>query len=53
MVTLNLELSQDGCSRLYDALVCLAKINETLTLEARPDQVRMPLLLNTVTMRTR
>jgi len=39
MVTLDLELSQEGCSRLYDALVCLAKIHETLTIEARPDQV--------------
>lgn len=39
MVTLDLELTQEACSRLYDALVCLAKIDETLTIEARSEQV--------------
>jgi hypothetical protein len=38
MVSLDFELSQDGCSRLYDAISCLAKFNESLTIEARADQ---------------
>jgi len=40
MVKLSFELDQAGCNRLYDALTCLAKVNESLTIEAHPEQVR-------------
>jgi len=43
MVKLSFELDQAGCNRLYDALVCLAKVNENLTIEAHPEQVRSTL----------
>jgi hypothetical protein len=39
MVKLSFELDQAGCNRLYDALSCLAKVNENLTIEAHPEQV--------------
>lgn len=41
MVLLNFNLSPDECSRFYDALSCLGKISDTVTIEARVEQVTL------------
>lgn len=39
MVTLSLTLTPEGCGRVYDALTCLAKFSDCVTLEATTSQV--------------
>ena len=39
MVALNFDLSPDSCAKLFDLLSCLAKFNETVSLEAQKESV--------------
>ena len=39
VVMLNFTLAPEGCGRLFDALTCLAKFSEWVTIEALPTQV--------------
>lgn len=36
---LDLTLTPDGCGKVYDALVCLAKFSDAVAIEALPSQV--------------
>ena len=44
MHTLIFTLNPDSLSRLHDAILCLAKFNEAVSLEARLDQVQYPIM---------
>lgn len=46
MQTLSFTLNRDGVSRMHDAILCLAKFSDTVSLEARSRHVRssQPLL---------
>lgn len=39
MHTLKFTLTPTGVARVHDALSCLAKFGETVSIEARPDKV--------------
>ena len=41
MATLSFSLSHEATGRIYDALVCLAKFGESVSLEARNEKARL------------
>ena len=44
MHTLNFTLTPEGVSRIHDAVLCLAKFSETVSMEARHSRVRETIL---------
>ena len=48
MVILNFTLSPEALGKLHDALVCLGKFSEAVSIEAAHDQVRGISLVHTI-----
>lgn len=44
MAVLNLTLSEEGVNAFRDALICLGKFSDDVSLEARRDSVSAPVL---------
>jgi len=50
MAVLHMTLTEEGVTFLRDALLCLAKFSEEVTIEARRDQVCLPMNVVAVTI---